>query len=172
MHSLTLRAATVADTDVLFHLMQFYYFEASAWSGEVLRADGLYDCDRADVEASLRADPGWAHLLWQGQALVGFVLVDTAEFEGQPLPELADLFVLPAYRRQGIAAQVVAALVRPDTGQWLLATYRKDVAAHAFWARNLAQMGMQVQIPAVAADGAFHLFLIRASAAPGAAPAG
>lgn len=167
MHSPTLRAATAADTDVLFHLMQFYYFEASAWSGEALRADGLYDCDRADVEASLYNDPEWARLLWQGEALVGFVLVDQVEVEGRSVPELADLFVLPKYRRQGIAAQVVAALVRPDTGQWLLATYRKDLDAHAFWSRNLPRMGLQVEIPPDSADPVFHRFLIRALATPG-----
>ncbi len=162
MHSLSLRAATVADTDVLFHLMQFYYFEASAWSGEALRADGLYDCDRADVEASLREEPDWARLLWRDGALVGFVLVDLVDVEGRMLPELADLFVLPPYRRQGIAAQVIAALVRPGTGQWLLATFARDVDAHAFWSRNLPRMGMQVQALADPADADFRRFLIQA----------
>lgn len=167
MHTLTLRAATAADTDVLFHLMQFYYFEASAWSGEELRADGLYDCDRADVEASLSDDPEWARLLWLGEVLVGFVLVDRVDVQGRMLPELADLFVLPKYRRHGIAAQVVASLVRPDTGQWLLATFRQDLDAHAFWRRNLPRMGMQVEMLLDDADSAFRMFLIQAAAGPG-----
>ncbi|WP_142747177.1 GNAT family N-acetyltransferase, partial [Mycobacterium tuberculosis] len=68
--------------------------------------------------ASLRDDPQWARLLFVDDALAGFVLVDQVERGGRHYPELADLFVLPRYRRQGLAAHVVDQLVRPGEGQW------------------------------------------------------
>lgn len=162
MKGLTLVRATIDDTDVLFRLMQYYYFEASAWSGEEILADGLYDCARADVAARLAEEPHWAQLLWLNGALCGFVMVDAVEFQGRQLPELADLFVLPAHRGKGIAGAVVSTLVQPDTGQWLLATFRKDGRAHAFWQANLPKMGMAVEVPSDSDEGDFNFFLIRA----------
>lgn len=159
MSRLSLRLATPDDAERLFHLMQFYYFEASAWSGEDVRPDGLFDCDRRDVEASLRDDPQWARLLFVDEALAGFVLVDRVERDGRHYPELADLFVLPKYRRQGLAAYVVNALVRPGEGQWLLAVFRGDLAAHAYWLRTLPRLGLP-HVALADDDPRFHLYLI------------
>jgi predicted acetyltransferase len=147
MDGLTLVKATAQDADVVFRLMQLYYFEASAWSGEEILADGLYDCALADVRARLQEEPEWTRLLWLDGQLCGFVQVDEVDFQGRRLPELADLFILPKHRGKGIASAVVAELVRPTAGEWLLATFRKDHVAHAFWERNLARMGMAVQHP-------------------------
>ena len=163
MRGLTLSAASVADTDVLHRLLQLYYFEASAWSGEQIAPDGTYDCARADVEANLRDTPTWAQLLWLDGVLCGFVLVDEVEHEGQRIPELADLFVLPTHRGKGIAREVVARLVLPGSGRWLLATFRNDTAAHAFWRRNLPKMGLTIETPAPPDDSDFHFFLISAA---------
>ncbi|MGE8216101.1 MAG: GNAT family N-acetyltransferase [Stenotrophomonas maltophilia] len=163
MRGLTLAPASVADTDVLFQLMQFYYFEASAWSGEQIAADGTYDCARADVAASLRDAPGWARLLWLDGVLCGFVLVDEVAFQGARIPELADLFVLPTHRGKGIAREVVARLVVPGSGRWLLATFANDTVAHAFWRRNLPKMGLTIEMPAPPDDADFHFFLISAA---------
>lgn len=161
MDGLTLVKATAHDADVVFRLLQLYYFEASAWSGEEIRADGLYDCALADVQARLQEEPEWTRLLWLDGLLCGFVQVDDVEFQGRRLPELADLFILPKHRGKGIASAVVAELVRPATGEWLLATFRKDHTAHAFWQRNLAKMGMACSIPAGSEGTDFRFFLIR-----------
>ncbi|WP_411850099.1 GNAT family N-acetyltransferase [Stenotrophomonas sp. LGBM10] len=158
---LRMTIATVADTDTLFRLLQLYYFEASAWSGEEIQPDGLYDCARSDVEATLNAQPAWAQLLWRDDTLCGFVLVDDVAFQGQPIRELADLFVSPAHRGNGIAAAVVAALVTPQSGPWLLATWRKDLQAKAFWQRNLPKMGVEVEIPSDDNASDFDMCLIR-----------
>lgn len=162
MRGLRLAKATVEDADVLFRLMQLYYFEASAWSGEEILGDGLYDCSRADVEARLWEAPHWAQLVWLDGTLCGFVQMDQVDFQGRRLPELADLFVLPKHRGKGIAAAVVDLLVRPRTGERLLATYRDDHRAYAFWQRNLPKMGMAVEMPAGADDAGFRVFLIKA----------
>ncbi len=162
MDGLTLVKATAQDADVVFRLMQLYYFEASAWSDEEIRADGLYDCALVDVLARLQEEPEWTRLLWLDGLLCGFVQVDDVEFQGRHLPELADLFILPKHRGKGIASAVVADLVRPTTGEWLLATFRKDHTAHAFWERNLAKMGMACSVPAGSEGTDFRLFLIRA----------
>jgi len=165
MSRLSLRHATSGDAERLFHLMQFYYFEASAWSGEEVRPDGLFDCDRRDVEASLRDDPQWARLLSVDEALAGFVLVDRVERDGHHYPELADLFVLPKYRRQGLAAYVVSTLLRPGEGQWLLAVFRGDLAAHAYWLRTLPRLGL-LHVALAEEDPTFHLYLVGDPASP------
>lgn len=162
MEGLSLVSAKAVDTDVLFRLMQLYYFEASAWSGEAILADGLFDCARADVEATLREQPGWAQLLWLNGELCGFVLRDDIDFQGRRIPELADLFVLPRHRGKGIARAVVSTLVTQGSGQWLLATFRNDHGAHAFWSRNLPKMGMAVDVVCAPEDSDFRSFLISA----------
>lgn len=163
MRGLTLAAASPADTDVVYRLLQLYYFEASAWSGETIASDGTYDCARADVHATLRDTPTWARLLWLDGVLCGFVLVDEVDFQGKRIPELADLFVLPTHRGKGIAREVVARLVVPGSGPWLLATFRNDTTAHAFWRRNLPKMGLTIEVPPSPDDADFHLFLISAA---------
>lgn len=162
MGALTLVKATPQDADVVFRLMQLYYFEASAWSDEEIRPDGLYDCALADVQARLREESEWTRLIWCDGVLCGFVQLDDVELEGQRLPELADLFVLPRHRRKGIAATVVERLVQPGTGEWLLATFRRDKAAHAYWERKLPRMGMTCRVPSVPEEEDFRLFVISA----------
>lgn len=78
MDGLTLVKATPQDADVVFRLMQLYYFEASAWSDEEIRADGLYDCAFADVQARLQEEPEWTRLLWLDGLLCGFVQVTSS----------------------------------------------------------------------------------------------
>ncbi|WP_295516000.1 GNAT family N-acetyltransferase [uncultured Stenotrophomonas sp.] len=162
MNGPTLVAATLQDADVVFRLMQLYYFEASAWSDEEIGADGLYDCALADVRSRLRDEPEWTRLIWLDGHLCGLVQVDDVELEGRRLPELADLFVLPKLRCRGIAAAVVKDLVRPETGEWLLATFRRDETAHAYWERNLPKMGMAHRVPSTPDEADFRLFLIHA----------
>jgi len=74
---------------------------------------------------------------------------------------LADLFVLPTHRGKGIATAVVAALVTPQSGQWLLATWRRDLQAKAFWQRNLPRMGVEVTVPVQDDESDFDIRLIR-----------
>lgn len=162
MDGLTIANATPQDANVVFRLMQLYYFEASAWSGEEILADGVYDCEFAGVQSRLQEEPDWTRLLWLDGTLCGFVQVDVVELQGRRLPELADLFVLPKHRGKGIAGAVVKALVQPETGDWLLATFRKDLNAHAYWERSLPKMGMVHSVPSWPEDADFRFFLIRA----------
>ena len=159
---LRLVTATVQDAEVVFRLMQLYYFESSAWSGEEILPSGVYDSTLLDVQLRLRDEPEWTRLLWLDGVLCGFVQVDDVEIEGRRLPELADLFILPKHRGKGIATAVVKALVRPETGEWLLATFWKDKAALAYWDRNLAKMGMTHRVPSGPEHADFRLFVITA----------
>ena len=110
---LRLVTATVQDAEVVFRLMQLYYFESSAWSGEEILASGLYDSTLLDVQLRLRDEPEWTRLLWLDGVLCGFVQVDNVDIEGRRLPELADLFILPKHRGKGIATAVVKAPPSP-----------------------------------------------------------
>lgn len=160
MPNFLLRAANLQDSELLFRLMQYYYFEATKWSGEELGADGLFDCELTDVRASLEAPGQWAYLLYCDSQIAGFVLVDEAELEGQTYPELADLFVLPKYRGKGLAAYAVGQIITADQAPWLMAVYLDDAQAYHHWQRSLPRLGMSHIEQPRSADAKFHLFLV------------
>lgn len=155
--------ARASDALLLHRLQQFYYMEASRWSGEMPDALGLYDCDTPDDVAARIEQGEWAYFLHVDGALAGFVLVDSGELDGESLLELADLFVLPPYRRRGLASDVVRALVTAERPEWLLAVYRNDADALAYWRRALPRLPLTVQPQAVPEDAPFHLFRLRAA---------
>ncbi|MCD9097222.1 hypothetical protein LU699_07240 [Luteimonas fraxinea] len=178
--ALTLRAVGCDDADLLFRLMQYYFFEASAWSGERIGADGLFDCRRADVAAAIEDDPHWARLLECEGEVAGFVLVEPLaldDADAAPMHaclqafapgatcgpmELADLFVLPAWRRRGLALETVRRLLVPGIGPWLIATFREDAAAHAYWTRTLPRSGLRHEALPDGIDARFRLFAVEA----------
>jgi predicted acetyltransferase len=167
MAMISMRPATSQDRDVLFHLMQFYFFESSAWSGEDVGADGHYDCTADDVASSLAGSPGWAHLLHVDGQVAGFVLVDEADFAGTAYPELADLFVLPKYRGKGVAVHAATALLAPASGPWLLAVFKRDLQAYAYWRRALPRLGVAFEEQPEPAQGDFRFFLLKTASAHG-----
>jgi predicted acetyltransferase len=104
--------ATREDQALLFRMLQFYYFEATQWSGEDLLEDGLYECDPAGVASYCEpdgVDAAW--LLKVDGHPAGVVLVEWIPFEGGQIRELADLFVMPKYRGLGLAEAATRKIV-------------------------------------------------------------
>ncbi len=172
--------AECGDADLLFQLMQYYYFEASAWSGEQIGRDGLYDYDRADAIAMLETGPERVRLLECDGGVVGFVLLDDLDLSsvgdaslrdcldaflpgaGHRVREVADLFVLPTWRRRGLAVETVRRLLVPGSGLWLIATFRDDLKAHAYWQRALPRLGLRYISLPDELDARFRLFALAA----------
>jgi hypothetical protein len=81
--------ATREDQALLFRMLQFYYFEATQWSGEDLLGNGLYECDAAGVASYCEpdgVDAAW--LLKVDGHPAGFVLVESIPFEGGQIREV------------------------------------------------------------------------------------
>lgn len=158
---ISIRPATFQDRDVLFNLMQFYFFESSAWSDEDVGADGRYDCSAEGVASSLAGSPDWAHLLHVDGQVAGFVLVDESDFAGTAYPELADLFVLPKYRGRGVASHAATTLLAPASGPWLLAVFKRDLRAYGYWQRALPRLGFAFEEQPESPQGDFRFFLLK-----------
>jgi predicted acetyltransferase len=156
----SIERATHDDGALLFRLLQLYYFEATHWSGEDLLPGGLYDCDPNGLASYF--DPHGADAAWllkvDGKP-AGFVLVETIPFEGGQIREFADLFVLPKYRRLGLAEAATRHIVLDTEAAWLFAVFRKDVRALQYWQGAFARLPFQSVQPGPH-DDEFHLFII------------
>jgi predicted acetyltransferase len=152
--------ATREDQALLFRMLQFYYFEATQWSGEDLLADGLYESDQAGVASYCEpdgVDAAWL-LKVDGQA-AGFVLVESIPFEGGHIRELADLFVMPKYRGLGLAEAATRKIVPGHAGPWLIAVFRKDVRALRYWQGAFTRLPFRSVHPGPHHE-LFHQFII------------
>ena len=152
--------ATREDQALLFRMLQFYYFEATHWSGDDLPGNGLYECDAAGVASYCEpdgADAAWL-LKVDGQG-PGFVLVELIPFEGGQIRELADLFVMPKYRRLGLAEAATRKIVPGHEGPWLVAVFRKDERALRYWQGAFARLSFRSFQPGPHHE-VFHQFII------------
>lgn len=171
MLTLTLRRAGPADAELLYRLVQFHAFETSAWHHEDLREDGSYFCDRDAFAATLSSLPGGVQVIVLSDRVAGFVVVDRMVLAGVTHPELAGLFVLPKFRRQGWATRVVQQLLAADRRWWYVAPYRADAGALAYWQAFRAQGHGEVRrLPDAPEAGWCDVCLIR-SAGPAEPPA-
>ncbi|MHC6225056.1 GNAT family N-acetyltransferase [Pseudomonas sp. X10] len=115
------------------NLYQFYAYESSDWEQEDVEVDGRFYIHDAHMERYWQA-PGWsANLLLVDGFIGGFVLVEKSELPGLDALELADLFILKKYRRQGIGRAVAGQLLCGGQDAWLVRYYRQDEVSVAFW---------------------------------------
>lgn len=163
------RRAEPADAALLYRLLQLYYFEQSHWSAEDIQPDGHYDaCEEGIASYTQTTDPQGdiAYLLYARSdaalpyQLAGCVLTEPAADFGEGCRELADIFVLPKYRRQGICQQFVRQHVLAGGGRWLLAVFHQDLVAQRYWQRCLAQLPLQ-QLQRLADNERCQLFLLQ-----------
>ena len=133
---LRLVPATVADEAALSNLFQLYFHDFSDWSGEEVDDDGLFDAWDEDTFSEGNA----AYLLRVGDHLAGFLVVETADTPTGPMTEFADLFILRKYRRLGLAMEVVRRVMVGSGRPWLVAVFRADAQALAFWRKAFGRL--------------------------------
>ncbi|MGY5775079.1 GNAT family N-acetyltransferase [Rhizobium sp. LEGMi135b] len=131
---ITLSRVAVSDAALLDNLWQFYELESSAWSqvdiAETGRFTSLHDfLDRLGDPDSF----DWAYLIRHQKTVVGFLLVGFQNLHGQSIMEFADLYVMPKYRSQGIATEVIRQTVLASDHPWLICVFRDDQQALSFW---------------------------------------
>lgn len=127
--------------EALFRLFQLYYYEGSDWADEDIGPDGLFDASPAQIADYINDPAKGAYWIRKDGALAGFVVTEPFTLpNGSVAEEVADLFILKRYRRQGLAFEAVHALARTFTGPWLVAIFRDDTRAGAFWQRLFASL--------------------------------
>ncbi|MDZ3991402.1 GNAT family N-acetyltransferase [Pseudomonas sp. Teo4] len=131
MLPIELLETTPDQAELLRNLYQFYAYESSDWEQEDVEVDGRFYIHEEHLQRYWHS-PGWgASLVLVDGFIAGFVLVERSEVPGIDALELADLFILKKYRRQGVARAVAQQfLCRP--GDWLLRCHAQDPQAVAF----------------------------------------
>lgn len=131
MLPIELLETTPDQAELLRNLYQFYAYESSDWEQEDVEVDGRFYIHEEHLQRYWHS-PDWsASLVLVDGFIAGFVLVERSEVPGIDALELADLFILKKYRRQGVARAVAQQfLCRP--GDWLLRCQGQDPQAVAF----------------------------------------
>lgn len=130
-------------TAMLFQLFQLYYYENSDWAAEDVGEDGLFDACAASIADYVNNPAKGAYWIRKDGALAGFVVTEPADLPGgRRAEELADLFVLKRYRRQGIALAAVRELASKFEGPWIVAVYQNDSRAAAFWRQAFTNLAL------------------------------
>lgn len=164
----TLRAIAPGEEGALARLFQLYCYDNAAWSGEDVLADGRYDvCDAALAEY-VQADSHRAVWIEVDGALAGFFLTEPGVAGKLPVQEFSDFFILNKYRRRGLALEVLRRVLLGNDTTWLVAMFRDDARANAFWRQAFACLPFAEVVawddPALPQ---FQLFLLKPSAETG-----
>jgi len=144
MLPIALLPTTADQAPLIRNLYQFYSYESSDWEQEDVDVDGRFYIHDEHLHRYWQ-DDGWgAYLVLADGFIAGFVLVERSELPGIDALELADLFILKKYRRQGIG-QAVALQLLGGEGDWLLRCYAQDAPAVAFCKAVLANLSRPAQ---------------------------
>ncbi|RIZ41305.1 GNAT family N-acetyltransferase [Pseudomonas putida] len=159
MLPLALLPTTIDQAPLIRNLYQFYCYESSDWEQEDVEADGRFYIYEEHLHRYWQ-DDGWgAYLVLVDGFIAGFVLVERSELPGIDAHELADLFILKKYRRQGIGRAVALQLLGGE-GDWLLRCYAQDLPAVAFCNAVLASLPRPAQAIALGDEPDLLNFLV------------
>ena len=140
VQNMTLRAVAPGEEGALAQLFQLYCYDNSAWSGEALLADGRYDVCDAGLASYVHAAGHTASWIEVDGELAGFFITEPGMAGGRAVQEFSDFFILKKYRRRGVALEVVRRVLLGSAQTWLVATFRADAAACAFWRQAFARL--------------------------------
>jgi len=144
MLPIELLPTTPDQAELIRNLYQFYAYESSDWEQEDVEVDGRFYIHEEHLQRYWQS-PGWsANLVLLDGFIAGFVLIERSELPGIDARELADLFILKRYRRQGIG-RAVAQQYLSSPGNWLLRCHVLDPVAVAFCKAMVAELHRPVQ---------------------------
>ena len=138
--NMTLRAIATGEEGALARLFQLYCYDNAAWSGEDVLADGRYDVCDAGLASYVHAAGHTASWIEVDGELAGFFLTEPGMAGALAVQEFSDFFILKKYRRRGVALEVVRWVLLDSAQTWLVATFRADAAACAFWRHAFARL--------------------------------
>lgn len=161
MPKVSLTNLKLSETVVLQRLLQLYYFESTSWSKEDICSNGLYDgCTASDLELYIDSEDAKAHLIWIGDVLVGFVLLDRIELEERAIWELADFFVLPKYRGGWIALQAVRQIFAKFDQPIVASTFKENELALRFFKAVFKRMQLNSVRELIEEGSPFYTFIV------------
>ena len=152
MSVVTLRSADRAQWPTIESLLQFYYYELSAWYPIALGDDGRY---AIASKAGYLAQPGTqAWLILADGELAGFAVVDDELVDPRRDLNLGYFFVAQRFRGRGVGAAAFGGLLARYPGAWELYYLARNEAAAGFWPRAFERAGVRdVVVSDVTAHG-------------------
>lgn len=128
--SISIRLAKIEDKETIFSLLQPYLKELSLYANEEV------DCpDERGVYRYRYLDAYWLergrypYLLMSNRKIAGFALVRQ---EGSHW-EMAEFYVLPEFRRRGIALSSASQVLKNHFGEWRMEFNNNNKAGSALW---------------------------------------
>ena len=140
IQNMTLRAVAPGEEGTLARLFQLYCYDNTAWSGEDVLAGGRYDVCDAGLAEYVHAPGHTAVWIEVDGALAGFFITEPGMAGELPVQEFSDFFILRKYRRRGLALEVVRRVLLDSAQTWMVATFRADADARAFWRQAFARL--------------------------------
>lgn len=119
--------------ELIRNLYQFYAYESSDWEQEDVEVDGRFYIHEPHLERYWQTPQWSANLILVDGFIAGFLLIERSELPGLDALELADLFILKKYRRQGIGRALATQVLMSEENAWLVRFYQQDETARAFW---------------------------------------
>ena len=146
--------------ELIRNLYQFYAYESSDWEQEDVEVDGRFYIHEEHL-ARYWQEPQWsANLILVDGFIAGFLLIERSELPGLEALELADLFILKKYRRQGIGRALATQVLTSGKEDWLVRFYREDEMALAFWRSVLDELPRPVHAIELDDDQQLMSFLV------------
>lgn len=137
------RKTKTTDSGTLCMLWQFYQYHQSSFDQEDVGTDGRFDIDEQYLNSIVCGEQECAaYLIFVSDQVAGFATVETTEIRGKEMPELADIFILPKYRKQSVGKFVVQHLMQAVSEQWHVAVYINDSLALKFWSNLFTQLNV------------------------------
>lgn len=133
----TLERASAAHTRLLDRLMQLYCYDFSEFSEMPLNSDGTFG--NADFIREQLGPNHEQYLIRSGPATAGLAIVTRGSYlTGDPaVTDMAQFFVLRAYRRHRVGERAAIELFRRYPGPWEVRVIRSNAAAQSFWRRTI-----------------------------------
>ncbi len=148
MAHIELVAAAIEQESILGNLLELYAHDFSEFLHLELGADGRFGYKHLPLYWS---EPGrYPFLVNVDSRLAGFALVK----RGGDVFDMAEFFIVRAYRRQGIGMQVAHELWKRFPGWWEVRVMERNRTAMNFWERAIAAFhGEAVQPARIEKDG-------------------
>ena len=148
MSDIEIVQALPRDHDLLANLLEFYVYDFSELLGLDVAESGRFGY--AGLSSYWSETDRYAFLVRKGGRLAGLVLVQKA---GE-MWDIAEFFVLRAYRRQGVAMQAAKAVWQRFPGEWRVRVRQRNAPALRFWEAAVAEfVGNEVRPEVTDVDG-------------------
>jgi len=141
MTTVTLRAAKRAQWPVLENLLQFYFYELSAWYPIRLGDDGRLAVPPRGDYLALPGTQAW--LILADDELAGLAIVDDDLIDPRNDLNLGYFFVARRFRGHGVGAAAFSGLLARYPGAWELYYLARNRAAAAFWPKAFERAGVR-----------------------------